>query len=97
MPAAYSTFCNPSDCGYRTRVMSIRLRKLIGTIVLVVFVIVYALFAMSIAATRLPGTSHLVQALYYAVAGLLWVVPAGLLIKWMGRPERPPTDARANQ
>ena len=76
--------------------MPIRLRKFIGTIVLVVFVTVYALIVMSVAAARLPGTSHLVQALYYGVAGLIWVVPAGLLIKWMGRPDRPRTDARAN-
>ena len=77
--------------------MPIRLRKFIGTILLVAFLIVYILIAMSVAATRLPGTPHLVQALYYAVAGLIWVLPAGLLIKWMGRPDRPRTDARANQ
>lgn len=74
--------------------MPIRLRKFIGTVLLVVFVIIYVLIAMSVAATRLPGTSHLVQALYYAVAGLLWVLPAGLLIRWMARPDRPKTDAR---
>ena len=77
--------------------MPIRLRKFIGTIVLVVFLIAYLLIAMSVAATRLPGTSHLVQALYYIVAGLVWVLPAGLLIKWMGRPDRPRTDVRANR
>ena len=77
--------------------MPIRLRKLIGTVVLLVFVIVYGLITMSVAATRLPGTSHLVQALFYAVAGLIWVVPAGLLIKWMARPDRPKSDGQTNQ
>jgi hypothetical protein len=65
-----------------------RLRKLIGTVVLVVFIIVYSLTAMTIAAAKLPGTSGLVQLVYYAVAGLLWAVPAAGLIWWMQKPDR---------
>jgi hypothetical protein len=56
-------------------------------VLLVVFVPFYALIAMTIGAAKLPGTSLLVQTLYYAVAGLIWVVPAGLIIKWMQRPD----------
>jgi hypothetical protein len=63
-----------------------RLRKLIGTLVLVVFVTLYALTAMTIAAAKLPGTSWFVQLLYFAIAGLLWIVPAAPLITWMQRP-----------
>jgi hypothetical protein len=63
------------------------LRKLIGTVLLVVFIIAYSLTAMTIAAAKLPGTSGLVQLIYYAVAGLLWVVPAGGLIWWMQKPD----------
>lgn len=66
-----------------------RARKLVGTIVLVVFVCLYALTVMTIAAAKLPGTSHLTQLLYFLVAGLIWVVPAGALIWWMGRPDKP--------
>lgn len=62
-------------------------RKFIGAVVLVVFVPFYALVAMTIAAARLPGTSAWAQTLYFAIAGLIWVVPAGLLIKWMQRPD----------
>lgn len=69
--------------------MAQKIRKLIGTIVLVAFVVFYALVAMVIAAAKLPGTSGLVQFLYFLVAGLIWVVPAGALIWWMLRP-RPP-------
>ncbi len=65
-----------------------RMRKLIGAAALAVFVPFYALTAMTIAAARLPGTSGLTQTLYYAVAGLAWVIPAGLLITWMQRPDR---------
>jgi hypothetical protein len=28
-----------------------------------------------------------VQLLYYAVAGLVWVVPIAFLIRWMSRPD----------
>ena len=62
-------------------------RKFIGAVVLVVFVPFYALVAMTIGAARLPGASAWAQTLYFAVAGLIWVLPAGLLIKWMQRPD----------
>ena len=65
-----------------------RMRKLIGTAVIAVFVPLYALVAAMIADTHLPGMSPLAHGLYYAVAGLLWVIPAGLLITWMQRPDR---------
>jgi len=66
--------------------MNIRVKKLIGTIVTVAFLFVYSLLAMVLAERLLPGTSGLVQFTYYAVAGLLWVIPIGALISWMQRP-----------
>jgi len=65
-----------------------RLRKLVGTVILVAFVSLYALTAMTIAAAKLPGTSGLTQFLYFVVAGTIWVLPAGALIAWMQRPAR---------
>ncbi len=65
-----------------------RIRKLIGAAFLAVFVPFYALFAMSVAGARLPQTSILTQTIFYAIAGLLWVIPAGLVITWMQRPDR---------
>lgn len=65
-----------------------RVRKLVGTVVLVVFISVYALLAMTLAAARLPGTSGWTQLLYFVVAGLLWVVPTLPLISWMQRPDQ---------
>ena len=62
-------------------------RQFIGAILLVVFVPLYALVAMTVGAARLPGTSLLVQTLFFAGAGLIWVIPAGLIIKWMQRPD----------
>ncbi len=67
--------------------MKQRTRKLAGTIILVIFIIVYSLTAMTIAAAKLPGTSGLTQLVYYAFAGLFWVLPAAGLIWWMQKPE----------
>jgi hypothetical protein len=45
---------------------------------------------MTIAAARLPGTSGLTQTLFFAIGGLIWVIPAGAVIYWMQRPPREP-------
>lgn len=66
--------------------MPIRLRKLIGTIVLMVFIPVYCLFAAAVGDRLLYGASGLAQAAYYVIAGLIWVLPAGVVVTWMVRP-----------
>jgi hypothetical protein len=71
-----------------------RVRKLVGTIVLVAFIAVYALLVMALAASRLADLPAAGQLVFYAVAGLLWVLPAGLIIAWMQRPDRPRPDGR---
>ena len=65
-----------------------RNRKLVGAAGLALFVPFYALVAMTVAGARLSHTSILTQTIFYAVAGLLWVIPAGLIILWMQRPDR---------
>ena len=67
--------------------MAMRQRKLIGAVALFALVIVWALLAMSLAQAVLTSTSGLVATTYYVVAGLGWVLPAMLLIKWMSRPD----------
>ena len=67
--------------------MRVRTRKLIGTMVLIVFVAVYALAVASIGAGRITTAPALAQFAFFLVAGLAWVVPAGLLIRWMQRPD----------
>ena len=66
--------------------MSIRSRKLIGAIALIVLVTVWALLAMALAQSALTSTNGLIAGLYYVVAGLGWVLPAMPLVKWMQRP-----------
>lgn len=60
------------------------LRQFVGMVILVVFVLVYAFFAM-IVGTAMAEKSTVVQVSYFVVAGLIWVVPAGLIISWMAR------------
>ena len=64
-----------------------RPRKLIGTALLLVFVTFWALFAMSLAPGRVAELSGAMQALVFIVLGLIWIVPAGVLIRWMSRPD----------
>lgn len=66
--------------------MTLRLKKLVGTLILVPFICLYALMTMVVATRVLPDLPGYGQALFYIGAGLLWIVPAGLLIKWMSKP-----------
>jgi hypothetical protein len=73
----------------KTRIgrMTIRQRKLIGTIALIVLVGVWSLLAMALAQSVLTSINGFVAAIYYVVAGLGWVLPAMPLVKWMTRPD----------
>ncbi len=63
--------------------MPVRLKKLIGTILLITLVIVYALLATMIAVAQFSESGPLVHLLFFFLSGLLWVLPAMLIIKWM--------------
>lgn len=69
--------------------MTMRTRKLIGTVLLLLLIVVYSFLAMMAAIVLQVGASKLVEVIYYVVAGLLWVVPAAILIRWMQRPDAP--------
>ena len=65
-----------------------RFRKLIGTIIVILFVPAYALIAMALAQARpLREAPVLIQILCYAGLGLIWIVPLMPLIKWMEKPD----------
>jgi hypothetical protein len=66
--------------------MPIRLRKLIGTIALLMLVIVWALVAMALAQPVLATGNLVAEAAYYVLAGIGWVLPAMPLVSWMSRP-----------
>lgn len=65
--------------------MSTRVKKLIGSVILVVGVAVYAFLVMIVGQVRLAQAGPGVQFAFFAFFGLIWIVPAGLLIRWMER------------
>lgn len=67
--------------------MKIRTRKLIGAFALLVLVAVWSLLAMALAQSVLTDINGLIAMIFYVVAGLGWVLPGMLLIKWMARPD----------
>ena len=68
--------------------MGPRTRKFMGTIALATLAFLYAIIAVTIATYRLADASGWVHLAYFGLTGMLWVVPAMFLIKWMiGRRE----------
>jgi hypothetical protein len=63
--------------------MSPRIKKLIGAIVMLVWIPVYALIAMGFGVHILPHANGLVAFLYYAIAGTLWTLPIAAMMPWM--------------
>jgi hypothetical protein len=68
-------------------VMAIRTRKFLGTIALIVLAAVWSLLGMTMAQTPWLANSGLLQAAFYVVAGLGWVLPAMPIVSWMSRPD----------
>jgi hypothetical protein len=67
--------------------MTIRTRKFIGTIALLLLVVVWSLMGMTAAQAPWLANSGLLQAIFYVVAGIGWVLPAMPIISWMARPD----------
>ncbi len=67
--------------------MTIRTRKLIGTLGLFALAAVWSLLAMALAQSALTDINGFVAAIYYVVAGLGWVLPAMVLVRWMVKPD----------
>jgi hypothetical protein len=61
-----------------------RTRKLVGTVAMVTFVVIYALIVMALAQTPLlQNAPSYAQGLFYVIGGLGWIVPIMPLIRWM--------------
>ena len=73
--------------GLHISVMTIRTRKFLGTIALLVLVVVWSLMGMAAAQMPWLAASGLAQAVFYVVAGIGWVLPAMPIISWMARPD----------
>jgi hypothetical protein len=89
-----SRVAQPSAKPYAIRVkeastMPMRLKKLIGTFLLVALVIVYALVATIVAVAQLSQSGPWVHFLFFLFSGVLWVLPAMGIIKWLILEPRP--------
>ena len=65
---------------------ALRLKKLIGTVFLVALVIVYALVATTVAAAQLAESGPLIHLAFFFFTGILWILPAMGIIKWLMLP-----------
>jgi Protein of unknown function (DUF2842) len=66
--------------------MTVRTRKLIGTVTLLVFLAAFVGLVAAIGLGRIAERGALSVFAYALVAGFVWVIPAGFLIRWMQRP-----------
>ena len=73
-------------------VMPQRLKRLIGSFAIVFLAIIYAVVATTIATAKLADASGWVHMFYFLISGILWVVPAMLIISWMMKPARDKTS-----
>jgi Protein of unknown function (DUF2842) len=67
--------------------MTIRTRKFLGAIALLLVALVWALTGMVVAQMPWLASSGLLQAIFYVVAGMGWVLPAMPIVSWMSRPD----------
>ena len=65
-----------------------RLKRFIGMIVLVALVVLYALIATTVATYRLAESPWYIHLAFFAISGVVWIVPAMFVISWMERPPK---------
>jgi hypothetical protein len=68
-------------------VMTIRTRKFFGTIFLLLLAFIWSMMGMTVAQLPWLANSGYLQAVFYVVVGMGWVLPAMPIISWMQRPD----------
>jgi hypothetical protein len=68
--------------------MGLRSRKLVGSLILFIWLVVFSLIAMAIIA-RFDRPHILVEMGIYAVLGFAWILPLKPVFVWMGKAPRP--------
>ncbi|OYU49427.1 MAG: hypothetical protein CFE31_07425 [Rhizobiales bacterium PAR1] len=59
------------------------MKKFIGTIAMIAFVIFYVMVIVAIAPRILTDASKGVEMAFYVIAGLAWALPLMPIIRWM--------------
>ena len=64
--------------------MGVRSRKLVGAVLMLAFVTIYALLVMALAqASVVQNAPSYARWVFFAVGGLAWILPVMPLIRWM--------------
>ena len=56
-------------------------------VALLALIVIYSLAAMRFAVAYVLDLHAALQGLYFVIAGLAWLPPAMLLVRWMQRPD----------
>ena len=68
--------------------MRSRIRKLIGATGLLALAIVWPLLTIGLGHSNLARDFVVAQVAFILIFGLVWILPAAWLIRWMQRPDR---------
>lgn len=71
----------PKHQEQRPMIMYAKFHRLIGGLFFLVFLAFYLVMVVAISQGILPGTSQGFQLLFMAIAGTIWVIPGGIIIK----------------
>ena len=67
--------------------MRSRTRKLIGAVGLLILVMFWPLLTLALGHSSLSRFYAPAQLIFFLVFGLIWLIPAAWLIRWMQRPD----------
>lgn len=67
--------------------MNQRTRKLIGAFLLVGSIVLWSVLATAIYLALPEGLPGLVLIVYFVIAGMGWLLPSMIIIRWMARPD----------
>ena len=68
--------------------MRMRTRKLIGAALLIFWVVIWPFIALGLVQSQIIRMQIGWQLLFFLLLGIVWIVPAGLIIRWMHRPDK---------
>lgn len=67
--------------------MTMRVRKLIGVVLTLLWLIVYALVVMAVGGEFVVGRGMVLELAFYVAAGFAWLPVSMMIIRWMSRPD----------
>ena len=77
--------CNINNIRQLEKAKTFIIKKLIGTIIIPIWLIVFIGIVAIVAEILLPDLNGLMVFLFYLVSGLIWIIPIMPIISWMQR------------